>query len=248
MKKFYSLVQEDRKAELMIYGDITSWEWLESDVSSYTLSKQLENLDVDEVHVYINSYGGEVAEGLAIYNALRRHQAKVTTYCDGFACSAASVVFMAGVERVMGGSSLLLIHNAWTYTSGDSNNLRKEAEDLEQITKASILAYMKYVNIEETQLKQMMDEESWILPQEAVDMGFATRIAEAQEEGQPSQSVKYSLLNLIKNKKQPKEELTAAKIADVVVEKLTQSIAEEPKKDEGTQSKKLSKFLKGLTQ
>ena len=113
-KKYYSLVQENNEATINIYGDITSWEWFESDVSSYTLSKELEVIEADTIHVYINSYGGEVAEGLAIYNALKRHKAKIITHTDGFACSIASVIFMAGDERIMSTASLLMIHNAWT--------------------------------------------------------------------------------------------------------------------------------------
>ena len=102
IKRYYSLETEGEKADLYIYGDITSWPWLQSDVSAYLLSKKLEELkDVSEIDVYINSYGGEVAEGLAIYNALKRHKAKVVTHCDGFACSISSVIFMAGDERVM---------------------------------------------------------------------------------------------------------------------------------------------------
>ena len=126
MKKYYSLYQEEgsREASINIYGDITSWEWLESDVSSYTLSKEIEGLDVDNLHVYINSYGGEVAEGLAIYNSLKRHKAKVTTHDDGFAASIASVIFMAGDERIMSNASLLFIHNAWTYT-GECQRTKK---------------------------------------------------------------------------------------------------------------------------
>ena len=113
-KKYFQLTQNNNEVDIQIYGDITSWEWLESDVSSYTLSKQIEELECDQINVYINSYGGEVAEGLAIYNQLKRHKAKVKTVCDGFACSAASVVFMAGDERIMSTASLLMIHNAWT--------------------------------------------------------------------------------------------------------------------------------------
>ena len=110
-KKYYSLVQENNEATINIYGDITSWEWYPGDVSSYTLSKHLETIEADTINVYINSYGGEVAEGLAIYNSLKRHKAKVKTYCDGFACSIASVIFMAGDERIMSTASLLMIHN-----------------------------------------------------------------------------------------------------------------------------------------
>ena len=123
-KKYYSLVQENNEATINIYGDITSWEWFSSDVSSYTLSKQLETIEADTIHIYINSYGGEVAEGLAIYNALKRHKAKIITHIYGFACSIASVIFMAGDERIMSNASLLMIHNAWTYTSGNANELR----------------------------------------------------------------------------------------------------------------------------
>ena len=79
-KKYFSLVmnEETKEADINISGDITSWEWFESDVSNYTLSKQLEQMgDVKQINVHINSYGGEVAEGLAIYNALKNHKAKV---------------------------------------------------------------------------------------------------------------------------------------------------------------------------
>jgi len=157
---------------------------------------------------------------------------------------------MAGIERVMGDASLIMIHNAWTYTSGDANDLRKEADDLDQITRASILAYMKYVNVDETKLKQMLDDETWLLPQDAVNMGFATRIAESENTGQASQSVKNSLLNLIKNKKitNQGEELTAAKIAEAVVERLMLNSVEPPKEPEAIpEGKKLSKFLKSLS-
>ena len=138
-KNFFSLVKEKQTATLNIYGDITSIPFKEyGDVSAVNLSKQLEALgDVEQIDVHINSYGGEVAEGLAIYNALRRHKAKVRTYCDGFACSIASVIFMAGDERIMNESSLLMIHNAWTMAIGNSAELRKQADDLEKITQES---------------------------------------------------------------------------------------------------------------
>ena len=91
IKPYYSMAVNDTTAEIVIYGGITSWPWLASDVSAYLLSRKPSELDpaVTQVNVFINSYGGEVSEGLAIYNALRRHPAQVTTYCDGFACSAA---------------------------------------------------------------------------------------------------------------------------------------------------------------
>lgn len=196
-KKYYSLAVENNEANIFIFGDIVSWEWLESDVSSFTLAKEIEGLDVNTINVFINSYGGEVAEGLAIYNQLRRHKAKIKTYCDGFACSAASVVFMAGDERIMSSASLLLIHNAWNCFAGDQNKLRKAADDLEVITQASVNAYMNRVNVTEEDLKSMMDAETWIAPASALEMGFATSITDGGGSKNASQSVKKQLAALI---------------------------------------------------
>lgn len=200
-KKYFQLTQNNNEVDIQIYGDITSWDWFESDVSSYTLSKRIEGLECDVINVYINSYGGEVAEGLAIYNQLKRHKAKVKTICDGFACSAASVVFMAGDERVMSTASLLMIHNAWSWTSGNANDLRKQADDLDKITQASINAYMQEVNVTEEELKQMLDDETWITPQEALDMEFITTIVNEKDSDKASQSVKKSLIGMIVNSK-----------------------------------------------
>ena len=198
-KKFFSLVKEKQTATLNIYGDITSWPWEElGEVSAVSLSKQLEALgDVEQIDVYINSYGGEVAEGLAIYNALRRHKAKVTTYCDGFACSIASVIFMAGDERIMNESSLLMIHNAWTYAMGNSAELRKQADDLEKITQASVEAYKAHSSLSEKEIKKLMDNETWILPGEALSYCFATTVDKTENEN-ASQSAWLQLFNIIK--------------------------------------------------
>ena len=195
--KFFSLVKEKQTATLNIYGDISSCKEF-GEVSSADLSKQLEALgDVEQIDVHINSYGGEVAEGLAIYNALRRHKAKVTTYCDGFACSIASVIFMAGDERIMNESSLLMIHNAWTLAMGNSAELRKQADDLEKITQASVEAYKSHSSLSEEEIKNLMDNETWILPEEALSYGFATTVDKTENE-KASQSAWLQLFNIIK--------------------------------------------------
>lgn len=182
-KQYFQLATAGNTAELTIYGDITSFPWNASDVSSYNLSAQLAALEgVSNINVYINSYGGEVAEGLAIYNALKRHPAKVKTICDGMACSIASVIFMAGDERIMNKASLLMIHNAWSFAEGNADELRKQADDLEKINSASVAAYMTHVNLSKPKLKALMDAETWLTPKEAVRYGFATSIDEAESE------------------------------------------------------------------
>lgn len=205
MNKYYALTTNGQTADIYIFGDITSWEWFESDVSSYTLSKELQGLDVDVINVHINSYGGEVAEGLAIYNMLKNHKAKVETICDGFACSAASVIFMAGDTRVMNPASLLMIHNVWTSTAGDANELRKTADDLDKITSASIAAYKEHTNLSEEEIKAMLDNETWLTPQEALDKGFATSIKAVENSENPSQNVRQSIINKIINNQQDKQ-------------------------------------------
>jgi len=192
------LTKANNTATINIYGDITSFPWCDGDVSASNLSRQLEQLtDVSEIDVYINSYGGEVAEGLAIYNALKRHKAKVRTYCDGFAASIASVIFMAGDERIMNDSSLLMIHNAWSYVQGNAKELRKQADDLDKITQASVVAYMAHSTLSEAEIVELMDNESWILPDEAIEYGFATAI-EKTEQKNASQNARRSLLNIVK--------------------------------------------------
>lgn len=199
-KNYFSLVQNGDVATINIYGDITSWAWEElGEVSAYTLSKQLDSLtNVNQIEVYINSYGGEVAEGLAIYNALKRKgkQAKVKTYCDGFACSIASVIFMAGSERVMSNASLLMIHNAWTIGQGNADELRKLADDMDIITSASVEAYKERSTLSEKKIKALMSAETWITPKDAVKWGFATEIEEEKAEN-VSQSVKQKLFDIV---------------------------------------------------
>lgn len=178
-ERFYQLtnVSED-SATLYIYGDITSIKWFENDVCVYDLAKEIGDLNGKALTVRINSYGGEVAEGLAIYNLLKSYEGEVTTICDGFACSAASVVFMAGTKRIMPRSSLLMIHNAWTWASGDADDLRKAADDLEKITQPSVEIYTSVSNLDADEIKSMMDAETWIDADEALDFGFATEISE----------------------------------------------------------------------
>lgn len=201
-KKYFQLVENaDRTAELYIYGYITSWPWQESDVSSYTLSRALQSVCADQITVYINSYGGEVAEATAIYNQLRNHRARIVTVCDGFACSAASVIFMAGDERWMNRASRLMIHNAMSKASGNAQELRKAADDLENINELSITAYLECINIPREALQTLMDSETWIAPEDAVRMGFATGIVAHGESNTPQQSALSLVLQALDGQK-----------------------------------------------
>ena len=201
-QKFYQILTNDRVADINIYGDITSWPWLDSDISAHGIKEEIDGLDVDEINVYINSYGGEVAEALAIYSALKRHSASVHTYCDGFACSAATIIFVAGDVRTMGSIALMMIHNCMSYLGfANSEEMRKAAEDNDKINQSSIEAYKKVTNLSEDELKDMMNAETWLTAAECLEYGFATEIAdEEDDETDPQQTAFGSIRNAILNR------------------------------------------------
>ena len=260
MRKYWQLEVKGAEASIFIYGDIVPepWKWYKSDVTSHDLVKEIEGLDVDVIHCYINSYGGEVAEGLAIYNALKRHKAKVKTYCDGFACSAASVVFMAGDERIMSASSLLMIHNAWMWAAGDANELRKQADDLEKINEASNNAYLEHINISKEQLQEMLDKETWLTAQEALDMGFCTTVVNDRKKA-ANQSARMKIVQLILERRDGVKEPRAAlsedmlkALEDRLMQRIAQQKQDNPASDEPKQGdpepdgKGLFSFLEAL--
>lgn len=236
-KKFYSLYSEGKEAELYIFGDITSWPWGEKDRDAYGIVKELQELDVDSINVHINSYGGDVSEGLAIYNTLKNSKAKITTICDGFACSAASVIFMAGDERIVNDASLLMIHNPWTYACGNAEEFRKQAEDLDKIAQASINAYVSKVNIAESEVKQLLSNETWLTAQECLDMGFATAINESDD----GNGVNQSAFRVIRNKLMATPQIVEQKAEAIDIEQLAALIVEKIKVTEPQKQEKATK-------
>ena len=196
--KYYSMEKTGKTLELYIFGDITSYPFFENDVSEDSIIREIKShIDVEQINVHISSYGGEVKTGIAIYNVLKNHKAKVKTICDGFACSIASVIFMAGDERVMNELSMLMIHNAWSCVCGNADQIRKEADDLEKITQLSVSAYEANSNLSKEDIEALMSAESRISPEEALEYGFATSI-EKSKSAKHNQSVKMHLMDIIK--------------------------------------------------
>lgn len=210
--EYYSLSvnDEENSADLYIFGDIEDSfstgleEYSEVDVgavSSLSIAKDLQALDVSTINVHINSLGGLTNEGLAIYNLLKCNKAKVKTYCDGFACSAASLIFMAGDERVMGAASALMIHNAWTCAQGNAAQLQQQADVLDKISQIAANAYAEKVSVPREKLDALLDGENhegtWISPQDALDMGFATSISSELSYSAAHQSAKSQILEKI---------------------------------------------------
>lgn len=233
-QKFYQITTNERVADINIYGDITSWPWLESDVAAYDIKQEIDGLDVDTINVFVNSYGGEVAEALAIYSALKRHSASVHTFCDGFACSAATIIFCAGDVRTMGSLALMMIHNCMSYLGyANSNKMRKAAEDNDKINQSSINAYLAVSNLSEEKIKEMMDAETWLSAQECLEYGFATDIADEEEaEEGIIQSAQTSIRSAILGSMQKEPTMTEIMRA---IEDLRKEIKTEPAKEPGAE-------------
>lgn len=228
MPNYYNMETRDRVTDIDIYGEVSEYDrWNERNTSAYTLVKRIEELkDVDQINVNINSVGGDVKEGVAIFNALQRHPAKVITRCDGWACSIASVIFMAGDERVMYPTSLLWIHNAWTWASGNAEEFRKQAEDLDTITDSIKQAYRQSITLDEATLTKMMDAETWIGPAEALEWGFATAVEQPKPTAGAQASARRAVFNLAKAPR-----IDAEAIADALFARMRNETVEIPPED-----------------
>ena len=209
MKQLWELKQaaETGVLELYIYGDVQGdgYDWwtdqtIESETSANHFREELAKYpNVTQINVYINSYGGSVFEGTAIYNQLRRHPARKTVYIDGFACSVASVIAMAGDEVVMPRNAMMMIHNAYMYTCGNAAELRKSADDLDAINRGNRQAYLQKAGekLSEEELAAMLDAETWLTAEDCLRLGLADRYAEKDADmSQAAQVLQHAKLNL----------------------------------------------------
>lgn len=188
-KRMWELRQaaQDNTLDLYIYGSVESdgvnW-WgdpIHSETSANFFRNELAKYpNVTQINIYINSNGGSVFEGTAIYTQLKRHPAHKTVYVDGFACSIASVIAMAGDTVIMPRNTMMMVHNMLMCSYGNADELRKVADDLDTINAAGRQAYLTKSNgkITEEQLIELMDAETWLTAEECIRYGFADEFAE----------------------------------------------------------------------
>ena len=158
-------------AEVQLYDEIGSF-----GITAKDFATDLKNLgEVREISLRVNSPGGSVFDGNAIYNMLKQHPAKVTAYVDGLAASMASVIVMAADHVVMPENALMMIHNPWSMSVGDADALRKDADLLDKVKTTLLLAYGRSMMTGQ-EISQMMDDETWLTGAEAVDKGFADEL------------------------------------------------------------------------
>lgn len=172
--------------ELFIYGSITHWVWDDddSDTSASSFKKDLDALgDITTLNLYINSPGGSVFEGVAIYNILKRHKAKINVHIDALAASIASVIAMAGDTVTMPSNAMMMIHNPWTYTWGNASELRKEADNLDRIGTSMKQSYLDRTGdkLDDAKLTELLDAETWLSAQECLEYGLCDVVGDENQ-------------------------------------------------------------------
>lgn len=167
-------------AEVYIYGDIGERWWDDESVTAAKLVRELADLDVEAITVRINSVGGSVSDGVAIYNALKRHKAAVTTVIDGVAASIASLIAMAGDTVEMASNAMLMVHAPWTYASGNAEDMRATADMLDAHAAAMATSYAaKSGKTADEVLSMWLDgEDHWLTAEQARAEGLADVITD----------------------------------------------------------------------
>lgn len=171
---------ENTSDTITIYGVIGE-DWFGEGVTLKRIDAALRAIGDKPVTVYINSPGGDMFEGIAIYNRLREHSQQVTTKVLGLAASAASVIYLAGEERQVASSAFLMIHNCWTWLAGNRHYLRDVADDLEEFDAAMADLYAETSGQTVEDMAELMDDETFIRGKRAVELGLATSLLTAEE-------------------------------------------------------------------
>ncbi|WP_302806753.1 head maturation protease, ClpP-related [Cloacibacillus porcorum] len=171
--------ESEEIGEILVYGPISEDSWWGDEVTPKEFRDDLKALgDVKNIQVRINSYGGHVSAGTAIYSLLKQHPANVTVVVDGFALSAASVIAMAGDKVVMPSNAMMMIHNPSSGVRGDAHEMRKVAGILDKIREGMLSVYMQKTGLPKDKLITLLDEETWMTAEEAKERGFADEVIE----------------------------------------------------------------------
>jgi len=175
------IAKGNKTAEVLIYDTIGE-SIFDDGVTAKQLATDLKGLGkLDTVNVRINSPGGSVFEGLAIYNALVRNDARIVAYIDGLAASMAAVISQSGDEVNMADNALMMIHNPSAFFGGDINDLERMKSMLEKAKDSSIKALQRHSSLSDEELSELLNDETWMNAEEAKAFGFVHNITESNE-------------------------------------------------------------------
>lgn len=185
MKKFWSwkvINNKDETSEniLFLNGTIAEESWFDDEVTPQIFKEEL-NKHSGDIVVWINSPGGDCIAAAQIYNLLMEHKGNVTIKIDGIAASAASVIAMAGTNVIMSPVSMLMIHNPMTIAFGNTTEMQKAINMLNEVKESIINAYEIKTGLSRNKISKLMDSETWMNARKAVELGFADSILKREE-------------------------------------------------------------------
>nr|WP_249414898.1 ClpP-like prohead protease/major capsid protein fusion protein [Citrobacter freundii] len=162
----------DNEADIYIYDEIGYW-----GVTARQFVNDLKALgDVTHINLHINSPGGDVFDGIAIFNALKFHGAAITVHIDGLAASMASVIAMVGNPVIMPENTMMMIHKPWGFSGGDANDMRDYADLLDKVESVLIPAYAEKTGKSTEEIAAMLEDETWMDGKECLELGFADQV------------------------------------------------------------------------
>ena len=184
-RKFWNWIKNDAGGEeertLVLNGEISDETWYGDEVTPALFAKEL-NAGSGNITVWINSPGGDVFAAAQIYNMLMEYKGDVTVKVDALAASAASVIAMAGTTVLMSPPSLMMIHNPITVAIGDSKEMQKAGEMLNEVKEGIMNAYEIKTGMDRKKISHLMDAETWFNAKKAVELGFADGILHGKED------------------------------------------------------------------
>lgn len=198
MNKWYDIIKATANAKttkVMLYDEIGGW-----GKSAKDFVAELDAIKTPRIDLHINSYGGEIIDGLACYNAIKSHAAEVTTHIDGLAASISSVIALAGDKVRIAKNAFVMIHNGWGLAMGDPAEMRKQADVLEKLCGSIASAYAEKTGKSVEDVRAAMDAETWFTASEAKEWGLVDKI---DDDGDEDKLASSALLAVAKYQKAP---------------------------------------------
>ena len=222
--KWYNIQNKANKvAEVYIFDEIGS-----HGVTAQKFIEEIKGLGDRPINIRINSLGGDVFNGMAIHNVLKKRTYNTTVYIEGIAASIATIIALGADEVIMAENSLFMIHNAWGGVMGDAKEMRKSAATLEKISNELTEIYVKKTGLSYEAISEMMDNETWLSADEAYELGFVDSISDAMKiaakydvskfKNITNEEIQNKFNNNIKNKKMTNElkEWFNSKVEEIV--------------------------------
>lgn len=178
MKQSWQIKNQINETDLLIYGTIGLFDD-ENDPKEFATA--VANIKAPVLNIRINSGGGDLFAGHAMYNIIKSFNGLKRVFIDGLAASAASIVAMAGDEVIMPANTLLMIHNAQTVAYGDSSNFKKLADDLDKMNSTLVAVYQQKTGLNTQKIQKMLNNETWLTAEEALELGFATKVVDSMK-------------------------------------------------------------------